>query len=397
MRKRLLVLVAGGGLAWAGTAAAQDVNIYNDPNAVNKSSSASSGAGAAMRGSSQAQADKKWDISFDEEEDEGEGGDDAPGEHTVRRGDTLWQISQSQYGNPWEWPRLWSYNPTITNPHWIYPGDKLRLQPAGLNTPAPPPPSKVSRKLTGHAWEQKLRSERAGLTGGQGVMLRTTSFITTGEEKDSGRVVGSKEEKLLLTKPDELYIEFTNEQPLKAGESYSVFRTSHDVFHPSNPRVPFGHAIQIVGEVRVDQITKGNIARATIMDAPIAIERGDRVRPRERRQRVIDPKTNAKKIDGLIMAMVNHTTSLASDESLVYIDKGKKDGVVLGNRFLVLRHGDGYKPLLELKVTQDERYPAERVAEILVVDLREETCIGLVRTLRKELQIGDRVTMLPGY
>ncbi|MBC7174262.1 MAG: LysM peptidoglycan-binding domain-containing protein, partial [Polyangiaceae bacterium] len=41
-----------------------------------------------------------------------------PDAHTVRRGDTLWDITGFYYGNPWEWPRVWSYNPEITNPHW---------------------------------------------------------------------------------------------------------------------------------------------------------------------------------------------------------------------------------------------------------------------------------------
>ena len=50
--------------------------------------------------------------------------------YTVRRGDTLWDITGRYYGNPWYWPRVWSYNPEVTNPHWIYPLDRLRLRRA---------------------------------------------------------------------------------------------------------------------------------------------------------------------------------------------------------------------------------------------------------------------------
>src|SRR5512140_1431454 len=75
--------------------------------------------------------------------------------YTIRRGDTLWDISEHYLDNPWQWPRLWSYNPDIRNPNWIYPGDPLRLrrgdggaggggQPrAGVPVPAPGAPSSL--------------------------------------------------------------------------------------------------------------------------------------------------------------------------------------------------------------------------------------------------------------
>jgi nucleoid-associated protein YgaU len=42
-----------------------------------------------------------------------------PQTHTVKDGDTLWDITQTYYGDPYRWPQVWSYNPEITNPHWI--------------------------------------------------------------------------------------------------------------------------------------------------------------------------------------------------------------------------------------------------------------------------------------
>ena len=56
------------------------------------------------------------------------------GTYLVKEGDTLWGVAGSQLGNSYEWPRLWSYNPEITNPHWIYPDTQLRLGPAGSGT-----------------------------------------------------------------------------------------------------------------------------------------------------------------------------------------------------------------------------------------------------------------------
>ena len=45
--------------------------------------------------------------------------------HTVKKGDTLWDISNKYMKTPWNWPLIWSNNEAITNPHLIYPGDKV--------------------------------------------------------------------------------------------------------------------------------------------------------------------------------------------------------------------------------------------------------------------------------
>ena len=48
--------------------------------------------------------------------------------HTVKRGDTLWDIANFYLKDPFRWPKVFHANTDIVkNPHWIYPGQVLTI------------------------------------------------------------------------------------------------------------------------------------------------------------------------------------------------------------------------------------------------------------------------------
>ena len=47
--------------------------------------------------------------------------------YVVKEGDTLWDLSDEFFQDPFAWPDLWENNRHIQDPHWIYPGDSIYL------------------------------------------------------------------------------------------------------------------------------------------------------------------------------------------------------------------------------------------------------------------------------
>ena len=60
---------------------------------------------------------------------------EAPEFYSVEEGDTLYDVCSQLIGDGNFWPKLWSINPDVKNPHFIYPGMKLAFYSGTLENP----------------------------------------------------------------------------------------------------------------------------------------------------------------------------------------------------------------------------------------------------------------------
>ncbi|MCU1280657.1 MAG: Peptidoglycan-binding lysin domain protein [bacterium] len=315
----------------------------------------------------------------------------APGEvpdtHVVQRGDTLWDLSARYYRNAWAWPKMWSYNAQITNPHWIYPGDVVRILPPG-GGPAPAPAPKEASTLPTSRIVPRAK-------GPNGIFLRQTGFVEPGELAQAGKIIGSKEEKLMLGTLDEAYVEFKRDKPFQVGERYTIYKPTRAVKHPVSGKL-LGHMVEIFGEGEVRAVTDGKIARVVLVDSLNPIERGFLVGPLKRQFKIVAPVADKSDMQGVVVATLQ-PRELIGAENIIFVDRGKNDGVEIGNRFLVTRRGDGYQPILAKGPMDDRRFPRETIAEVVVVDLRDHLATGFVTYSTVEARVGDRVEARRGF
>jgi len=69
---------------------------------------------------------------------------DAPRTHTVKKGDTLWELARQYLGDAFLWPEIYRLNTgKIEDPHWIYPGELLTLPSASATVAKGPSPART--------------------------------------------------------------------------------------------------------------------------------------------------------------------------------------------------------------------------------------------------------------
>jgi hypothetical protein len=325
------------------------------------------------------------DIATVPEEPDVIRGGPVPELHVVRKGDTLWDICFLYFNDPWQWPKIWSYNPQVTNPHWIYPGDLVRLLPRGMfaqATPAPTEPDSQAQPAPADALPAPARRTEVG--------IKQTAFVEKSDLDRSITIDGAVDEKVLLGDGDQVYLSYPASRPPKPGEQFSIYVPDNVVKSGGNV---VGAYVRVLGTLEVTAVTQDKRARGVITDANQEIERGAKVGPLLRTFKNVPPVPAKVDVQGTVVAMLTYD-QLIGDGEVVFVDLGRKSGIEVGNSMFVVRRGDAYPKNMSLQAGQDDRkFPSRRLGKVTIVDVGERISVGLVTLTVQELSIGDLVVM----
>lgn len=329
-----------------------------------------------------------------------------PEQHVVQRGETLWGICNTYFSNPYQWPRIWSYNPQIKNPNWIYPGDQVRLrggEPVASGRPAAPSETRQANGLV-------LDRHRTVPSGT--IFLRDQGWIHDASDGVWGEITGASTDKMFLSDLDEVYLSIRKGHDVRLGQDLTIFRT--------RTTAAAGAIVQVLGTIRVDDWNDHDrVARGQVIEALDVIERGAKIGPVERTFAVVPPKRNDVDLQARVLASL-HPNEFFGQHQLVFISKGESSGLRAGNRLFVVRRGDAWRQTMltadmSLRISPDDErpmppmeqtpgskrddasYPDELVAELRAVDVKKDSAACLVTQAKVEIELNDLVVVRKGY
>ena len=350
---------------------------------------------------------------------------DAPEVYTVRRGDTLWDISKLFLASPWRWPQLWGMNlDEVRNPHLIYPGQQLVLERgdgrARLRFAKGPvlrggllaeqvPVVRVSPSMRYNALgDNALPTLKMNLIE---PFLAEPLVVDEATFNFAPRIVAVQAQRVLLTRGDRAYARSSSEvlpltlQPNQPRD-WRVFRQATPLKDPGTGEV-LGFEAHYLGKARLvraedtiesvvaDRDTRTDIVPATL-DITAAKEEmrvADRLLPEppKQLQNYVPHAPFLPLVGGRIVSVYGSAVVNAAQNQVVAINRGTEDGIESGHVFAILSNGgqlvdktDSSRPTIRL--------PDERNGLLMVFRPFERVSYALIVQTVSGVKVGDRIT-----
>ena len=337
-----------------------------------------------------------------------------PQTHTVRKGDTLWDLAQHYLRDPFLWPGIYRQNTDVVeDPHWIYPGEILRIAPVDnvaavptMDTPPPPAPldpnsmtapdssqdlaqgpqqpSLAETEIRPEDQEPLFERQR---TRSVADILRAYSdqpyrplrrsefyssgFLTENERLPYGRVLGPvtpQQIKATSSRASALpYTIIAIEAP--RGATYEV-GDSLLLVQIGGELEPYGRIVSPTGLAQVLETVDGQYL-ASVVATYGPIRNGQRVLPVES----FSPGSGARAVavsDGVRGSLLGGLgrQDLMEPQMVVFIDKGRESGVAAGDLFEIRRRPQ--------RLSDGTLRVDEVMATLQIVHVRDRTATGLV-------------------
>ena len=318
-----------------------------------------------------------------------------PDEYSVKKGDTLWDISSTFLSVPWKWPEIWHANPQIENPHLIFPGDLIRLvyidgQPrltsertlkltpgasGGVNADA-----KLSPSVRVQAFDEAITAIP---------LDKINSFLSRSQVVDvkdllkAPYIVAGDQKRIVVGSGDLAYARGKFSENLA---NYGVYRKGQAFFDPDT-KEPLGvHALGI-GSVSIKSF-QGDIATLTVVRANEELRQGDRLLPNEDRSMASTfyPSAPDNDIKATIIA-VEGGVSQVGKLNVVMINRGDREGLKAGNVLAIYKHGETIRDNVS---GGNVTLPDERAGLMMVFRTFKKMSFALVLEANRPLATGDK-------
>jgi hypothetical protein len=335
----------------------------------------------------------------------------APERYVVKKGDTLWGISAMYLNDPWYWPEIWYVNPSIANPHLIYPGDVLYFSYVDGK------PRVSLERASATSLTPQMRStplDDAVRTIPYNVLMDFVgrpSLLEKDQVKKAPYVVGMRDRHIVGSSQNEIYAQELKDPA--TGSRYNIVHVGQELRDPDDGDLLgyMGHfagvgvVIQATGAVVpgkdsiFDMKREEELAHLRVQETSREVLQGDKLLPANvdiGDDFVISTPEN-KGLLGQIIAVVDGV-HVAGKYQVVALNRGKKHGLVPGNALAVFYRGeqvhDRYDRQDWTAFTANYnkvRLPDERSATVLVFQVYDRMSYALVVESSQVIRMGDFV------
>ncbi len=306
--------------------------------------------------------------------------------YVIKQGDTLWGLSERFIKDPNYWPNMWSKNAQITNPHYIYPGQKVRVFPDRLEivpAAAAAAQAQKSGSATATAAVESLQDVAAEKTY---TLYGSEGLLAEKDFRPFGMVVGAQYDRIVTGVDDIVYTDIGAELNAKGGDKFTIFRKDIVVKHPLNNE-EMGFKLIPLGALQLTDVEKKS-SRAIITKSFKEISPGACLQPyKEIHRREISLKNTTTDLKGYIIESLSGISIIAAGD-IVYIDLGSSQGAVVGNMLYVVRDMMIDQRYVEGRI---DNLPQEVLGALVILDTGKKTSTALVVKSIDTIYKGDRI------
>ncbi len=302
---------------------------------------------------------------------------DAPNRYTVKKGDTLWDISARYLKNPSRWKEIWATNRQIKNPHRIYPKDILILCVIKGKTLVGVDTGEGCAGIRKQVTQKRVKPKPMKLRPVQDSIptiplqairhwLDRVAIVHPLHLQDTPYVLASKNRNLLTGEGDTIYAKGAL---LQVGQTYGVYRKGEPFIDPMSKTIIGVEVTQVAKGVVKDTSANGVSTIQLTESYGTEVREGDRVFADM--GIALPPAFGLQparvKRAGRIVRVAGSLGVAVGAGNVVAINIGSLGGARIGDVFTVYRKG----PLVRDTFDNDMpvRLPSEPAGRIMVFSL----------------------------